>query len=288
MAKSYFKTLGLDAPPKDRRDVKRAYSARLKVTRPEDDPEGFMRLRDAHDLAMAILARQAEDAEMMDDTPSVDYAQMVEDAAEDAAPSDTAYAQGASSSLAAPVQQWDNAEESDTSYALGPTPTLDAPSQAPVIPPLLDKLQAIFDDPKARNDRDAWNNLFRAARQLGLDEYVDFEDMLLGKMLQIHGFFDFDNPLRDTPQKMPKFFDPSITASLFRTMNWDKVSKHDSRKTYQIEWLEQRMGLVTPGQTPVNNLPRNTAPTNIGGWARWFWPILGGLTALALLGDLLG
>jgi len=46
----YFEVLGLDAPPTDRKAVKRAYSKMLKVTRPEDDPEGFMRLRDLQKL----------------------------------------------------------------------------------------------------------------------------------------------------------------------------------------------------------------------------------------------
>ena len=59
----YFKILGLDEPPTDRKTVKRAYSKMLKLTRPEDDPEGFMRLRDAHDQALNILKWRAEERE---------------------------------------------------------------------------------------------------------------------------------------------------------------------------------------------------------------------------------
>jgi len=58
----YFEVLGLDAPPTDRKAVKRAYSKMLKITRPEDDPEGFMRLRDAHDYALDIVKWKAEEA----------------------------------------------------------------------------------------------------------------------------------------------------------------------------------------------------------------------------------
>lgn len=46
-----FDLLGI-GPDADERAVKRAYAAKLKVTRPEDDPEGFQRLVDARDTAL--------------------------------------------------------------------------------------------------------------------------------------------------------------------------------------------------------------------------------------------
>ena len=69
----FYEVLGLDAPPKDRRDVKKAYSKKLKVTRPEDDPDGFMRLRDAHDYALKWLSWQPKAEPISDDdTPEPD------------------------------------------------------------------------------------------------------------------------------------------------------------------------------------------------------------------------
>jgi len=49
-----WRELGIDAgSPRD--VVRRAYAQRLKLTHPEDDPEGFTRLRAAYEVALAIV-----------------------------------------------------------------------------------------------------------------------------------------------------------------------------------------------------------------------------------------
>jgi hypothetical protein len=54
-----FAILGL-SPDADARAIKRAYAARLKTTRPDEDPEGFQRLNEAYQAALA--QRAARDA----------------------------------------------------------------------------------------------------------------------------------------------------------------------------------------------------------------------------------
>ena len=57
-----FAILELDRASATDVDVKRAYAKKLKNTRPDDDPKGFMELREAFESARRILKWQIEDA----------------------------------------------------------------------------------------------------------------------------------------------------------------------------------------------------------------------------------
>lgn len=61
MLPTFWETLGIE-PTRDERAIKRAYAARLKMTRPEDDPDAFQRLVTARDWALNF-ARSPEEEE---------------------------------------------------------------------------------------------------------------------------------------------------------------------------------------------------------------------------------
>lgn len=55
----------------DARAIKRAYAAKLKTTRPEDNPEGFQRLHEAYQAALDWLQSRERDADI-DSDPDID------------------------------------------------------------------------------------------------------------------------------------------------------------------------------------------------------------------------
>jgi hypothetical protein len=65
----WWAILGI-APTDDVRSVKRAYAARLKACRPEDDPQGFAQLREAYEAVLARLASTAKAPAVQSGGPS--------------------------------------------------------------------------------------------------------------------------------------------------------------------------------------------------------------------------
>lgn len=285
----YFEILGLDAPPADRKAVKRAYSKKLKVTRPEDDPDGFMRLRNAHDTALSIIARQAEQTAWEAQNSVVQTSHESELEVEDSQPASepsTELEPGLTYRDMLPQEAEADKPEpdaEDTSYSIGPTPSFDAPvisfePEPPKGPPLLEELETLLSDPKNYNDRENWNQLFRKARQLDIDEYVDFEHLILDAILRFQGYHDYDNPHYDTPEKLYQKLSPSIAASLFKTMSWDQVNTQGYHRGQQVEWLARRMQVHKRGADPVP-VPQASSK---GSGNVWMW-IFGAFILLKII-----
>jgi len=257
---AYYEILGLEAPPTDRKAVKRAYSKKLKVTRPEDDPDGFMRLRDAYDQALKILARQeefetikAEDRRIQEEQkPGVDP--KLETDPEITRPYNY---------LVLEPDELPHPEEPDITpdniYTVDATPHLSEHPETSTHGPenqvsqLIDELESILQAPEYYNDRASWNALFHKARDLDIDDFVKFENLLLKKILIFHDYSP-QHPLFYEPENMPRRLSTSITASLFKTMNWDQINSRTQLNSEQIEWLERRMNLRTRsvGSVPIH------------------------------------
>lgn len=92
-----WRTLGI-APTRDEREIKRAYAAQLKLTRPDENPAGFQHLRACRDQALAI----ARDAEPLADENEDEDCADVEAADESTTADDDAWMIDASGDLTLP------------------------------------------------------------------------------------------------------------------------------------------------------------------------------------------
>ena len=61
----FFNTLGIEAT-KEEKKIKKAYRARLHAVNPEDDPDGFKRLREAYEEALKYARQKEEEPENLD------------------------------------------------------------------------------------------------------------------------------------------------------------------------------------------------------------------------------
>src|SRR5271166_4273826 len=81
---SPWNELGIE-PTADTGIIRRCYAARLKQNRPEDDPEGFQRLRAAYEAALAMATTREADRDLLR-MPGVSWRNPTPTRTEDAAP----------------------------------------------------------------------------------------------------------------------------------------------------------------------------------------------------------
>jgi len=122
------------APTQDARAVKRAYAARLKSTRPDEDADAFQKLRQAYDLALALAQAALED----------DVAEQV--------PSAPAAATEPS------------AEAARAMVATTPSPVIDIDAPTPAIPALApaNTQTAIFEFQTSSTPAQSWEEFLRS------------------------------------------------------------------------------------------------------------------------------
>ena len=120
---NFWSTLGME-PTADLIAIKRAYAARLKVTRPDDDAQAYQALREAYEFAQEHARRLAQHA-----------------ATQAAEPLTEEPATATAVALATPPEQRAAADEGHASIAaeeaLAPEPYVLEPEHEPHLEPLL-------------------------------------------------------------------------------------------------------------------------------------------------------
>ena len=203
-----WKTLGLDGPTKDLKAIKRAYAAKLKVTRPEDDPEAFMALRDALDEAMQYI--RFFEGQSADNTPHP-------------LPHSTTKANKDSANLLTSQSAVSNAVNS------------------------IYRVSEIIKNPTRSSDESAWAKIFDDKSIEVFDDWIEFDHRLREYFLDIFGAYEEDEErynINLNPRPIPE----AIGKYIFERMDWLENASRGSDISNKLNWLKKDFGLPGPVQ----------------------------------------
>jgi len=168
-----WKVLGIKRTG-DIREIKRAYARKLRDHPPEDDPEGFMLLRECYELALKSAEKQNRRAEKL------------------VKPVDESVQSGE------PTQPVDQSAETILPEALSPA---DTSADTSAVNSIVNKLEELYNDFKRRMDPDEWKQLFNG---LGVSElrtaekpFVDFLNEHYVLPFSVWQYLDTEISLRD-------------------------------------------------------------------------------------------
>jgi len=219
----YWQVLGLDEPPADIKSVKRAYAARLKVTRPDDDPHGFMKLRDALEEAKYRLDNKVSISSIV--TPISAAELEVRNVIQD------------------PELEIQEIEHE-----------IQEPNVV-LIPQYQNEINRLINHPKDRNDKEVWTNFIQSiSRESSLDEYAAFNTELRQALLERLGYNDGDETKRNFATDIP-FIESPVAAEIFRLMDWTEPQNHGYFIGQELEWLLQDFRLIKLNR--VSHSPRS-------------------------------
>lgn len=232
---NYWEVLGLDAPPTDLKSAKRAYAAKLKVTRPDDDPEGFMLLRDALEIAKQNIYYDLHNAELEKQEQA-------------------AHSQASQDDFSEFLHEEERPDEANTEISLATAELKVAPTQPdeppePEYPRFFPEIQDILNDPIRRNDKDAWEQLIEQARETSIDEYIDFDILLRRYLLDILGYYDRDAK-KHNRNRRPSLISSFIATYIFKSMEWHKISERDYQTQGELNWLQSDLDVIHSNRPP--------------------------------------
>lgn len=230
----YYKVLGLDGPPNDLKTVKKAYAKALRSTRPDDDPNGFMKLREAYTFAKQDIAYREANADDInaEQDSSGDVAQDLQSA--DITPDGAE--QITDKALSALL------EDTPPDNKALPEASDEQPEEIELTGDqiLMSRLMKAYKDPFLKNDKAHWGKILDDKADLSIDEYLDFDSRLRNALIDTYNQW-IEDKAKDKSKRRP--FPSTIENLIFDKMEWRFLQEADSYKSQQIEWLKSQMDL---------------------------------------------
>ena len=228
-----FSILGIERKGAEERDVKRAYAKKLKVTRPEDDPQGFMELR----VAMEAAIRQIRWSQY-DDLDDESHDDQAEPAGEEQVPT----------SPAAPtvmlVDPFDvtviteagdedslNSEEASTGPFSEGFPEQTHENEGASVDRAIGSVRALMAATDQNTDWQNWLDIIEDERIEGIDAFLSFSDQLRYLVCQETGFRT-DSAMITLTDRLP----PSVILKLDDRFGWSQQSGTEWHERDQNIW----------------------------------------------------
>ncbi|MEP6343367.1 MAG: hypothetical protein ABJ275_08635 [Maricaulaceae bacterium] len=240
---TYYEILGLDDHPSDMKSAKRAYAKKLRVTRPDDDPEGFMKLRDALDAAKNEIAWREHDAAQIDE-PAI-------------APAEDSVTLNAQEDEPSAV----NISPEAINDLLAETPAEPEPVIEDIEPTgdqvLMSRFSKAFNDPFMKNDKAHWSKLLDEKIDLTIDEHIDFEERFRGALINAYNQWIEDKKEQPTLRRpLPH----PIENLIFDKMEWRFLQETDTYKANEVDWLKGQFDLYNREAPKTHQATRVQAP----------------------------
>jgi hypothetical protein len=240
-------SLGLDGPTDDLRAIKKAYAKKLKTVRPDDDPEGFMALREALDMARnhVQFSQFSSYQEVVQTSHEHDHleAMNVPKSGKDHVPEFDRKTLHEALVAATP-----DSDQNTTADEL----LEDAASLDPI-----EKVSNLLRQPFARSDISRWAEIFDDPYLDGIDEANDFEVRFLSLLLEKFGYFDEDISKHNLNRKTP-LITQSVGRYIFTRLDWADPSNITFSRESEIGWLAKEFRINPSLNRPV--IPNNSIP----------------------------
>lgn len=273
-----FKLLELDRRTATEADVKKAYAAKLKQVRPEDDREGFMALRAAFE--------QARNAARWRDNNPEHAAE--EDAWEDR---EAAHKQAIAAGAEPPADPDEYEDEADTYAADSYEDNAvefqihDAGPSTDPVDMAMEDIRHLASQPFAGASFAPWRDIIERDDLQPIDEYQRMSEHLRGYVCQEAGLYTDEER-----RKLPTWLTLNVFNGLKDHYGWMNQASNDYWVREQIDWLykieyhlnrpaediKRDRKLKDKGYTPSSNYPEPrsggtvTDNTSIGWW-RIIW-----------------